>query len=209
MLFERDFDAEKQRYEERKAYRQENPLKYSDADMQQIVDEQCAIAQEEGYRQGFEAGKKDMEDSIMQASFQTLEAMRPQVAEFLAGAEEYRELVEREALEFIVALVKKVVPDVLDEFSIVRIKEMMSKSINMALGSDWIEFRMNSEVKEFLEEDIVQLLSMTGYQGSYDIKAIDEMSSKEAEVSWENGKSEIDLNEIKDNICELVNNAIK
>ena len=68
MLFERDFDLEEQQRKERKAYREENPLKYSDVDMQQIVSEQCEIAQQEGYREGVEAGRKEMEQSIIQAS---------------------------------------------------------------------------------------------------------------------------------------------
>ena len=69
-----------------------------------------------------------------------------------------------------------------------KIKEMMIKSIDMALGSTWIEFRMHGEVKEFLEEDIVQLLSMTGYKGSYDVA---KKYLQSEVVLWENGKSEM------------------
>lgn len=208
MLFERDFDLEEQQRKERKAYREENPLKYSDVDMQQIVSEQCEIAQQEGFREGVEAGRKEMEQSIIQASFESLESMRPQVQQFLVGMEEYRELVEREALSFVMSLMDKVVPDLIDDFAMSKVKEMMIKSIDMALGSTWIEFRMHREVKEFLEADIVQLLSMTGYKGSYDVVEKEELSHNQAVVLWENGKSEIDLNELKDNLSKIVNEAI-
>ena len=206
-LFDRDFDREVEIAKERKKFREENPLRYTEADMEQIVNDNCQQAHAQGYQEGVEDGKKEMEQSIIKASYHVLEELRPQVSEFLTSIESHRNKIENDAMLLISELVNKVIPDLSDYYYKDKLKELILEVVQLSLGSDWIEFRLHPEIKDFLEEDIIQLLSLSGYQGSFLIKDIEDMPINSAELSWENGKSEINFENVKNEIVNIINKA--
>ena len=207
MLFNNDFDLEIKAEVSAAIYREKNPYKYTEEDLQRIVAEQREIAFNKGYEDGRKQGEEDSRQSLMQMSFDSLESMKPSLQEILLDLTNYKNELAKENLDILENFINAVIPSVIRETCKEKIYENLKANVENLIDNKWVEFRLSKEGFEFLNEDLEKLMTDVGFKGEFKIKVSDEYSASMASIPWESGDFLFNMESIKVEMLNLVKDA--
>lgn len=207
MLFSTEFDVEIAREREEDSIKKDNPLLYTQKDLDAIIEEQKEIAFQKGFSEGVESGKQEMNQSLLKDSYVSLESLRPVIADLLVSVDEYKTALTSETIEILESFVQKILPSLVVETYADKLKDIVSENIQKLSSDKWIEICLSTPVCEFLYDDIDTIIKDSGFRGEYKILGRSQYGQSEVSVHWESGSLKFDVEKVSNEMLAIVNEA--
>lgn len=197
-----DFDAERERAEE--AARTGANKTFSRDEHEALLEEARTAAREEGYNEGYSKGEEDMRSSILQDCANSLQVMIPQIESFLSATSEHRDHLEQQVTQFAEAVLKRILPEIVDKYSKERVREEVSRVLSMAMMKPGLKVYLSVNVAEQLTEEFADLAKEMDRPDGIVAVPDETLKDGDLKVVWDNGFLEYSYEDVCNHILDCV-----
>lgn len=192
-VFSREFDLEIQKEKQEAELRKASPLVYTAEDLRNAVEETKKDAFDLGFEQGIAEGRTQALQEIEQSTLVAIEELKPVLMNILNEYESHRQYITRTGVEFVLAFLKKLSPNLVSEGVDVHLSTFIESSISAALGSPTLELRFGKDVYELGRQKTANYVDIHSFEGKIEYILDENINPKSATSYWKNGRAEFDL----------------
>ena len=163
--------------------------------------EALAQAEEVAYNKG----KEDASNALIERQNILLENIKNQLMSIFASVEEKHLDLENSALNFSIALVKKILPSLEKQCAEKEVKNFLAENFSNFSNQESLSFSFNPDVISSVADSIGRLAEQNDFEGKISVHKDSSLGLSDCKVEWKNGGVERKTESMFNKIENLIN----
>ena len=167
---------------------------------QDELDSALLIAEQKGYEKGFKSASESQENDKLRL----LASLEEKITLLSEDDQKLKAQMSEKFLDFAQAIVKKLVPEILEKQSVEIVNSFIEKNFANFQSEEKLSFYINPEVIGDVQSKIAEMAHKTDFEGKIALHKDAGLAKYDCRVEWENGGVELQNNKILEKVDNLL-----